>query len=290
MKFHTSALFLLLCGPIVSSLSINSGKYALPRREAEAETEMINTPLIERFDEALLSYLQKRRGGGGGGGGGGRGSSGGSSSSSSGSSGSSSSGSRSGSSGSGSGSRNTGTASSSSSIRPAYGGGKYYGGGATSAYKSGTRSPLGLAPYALVGAGAGLVFPGLWLYGAYAYNFDHPYHYHNASNTTDPRNNETLPVTCLCDKYSACGCDDNGNTTYVDSLLGNGSSSDQNSTLVHVGNVNGTKTVVINGTLPNGTDTSSSSATPSSGALRQSVFEACGFWVVGLVVAATVLT
>ena len=29
----------------------------------------------------------------------------------------------------------------------------------------------------------------------------------------------------------------------------------QNSSLVHVGDVNGTKTIVLNGTLPNGTDT-----------------------------------
>lgn len=93
-------------------------------------------------------------------------------------------------------------------------------------------------------------------------------------------------MTCLCQEYQACGCDDNGNTTYIDDLLGNGSTSDQNSTLVHVGNVNGTKTVVINGTLPNGTDDSSS----TSAAMRQSVLEMSGFWVVGAVVLATVFT
>ena len=175
--------------------------------------------------------------------------------------------------------------SSSSIATPSYGGGRYYGGGATTAYKSGGRSPLGLAPYALGGAALG-IFPGIWLAGAYGYNFNHPYHFHNATNTTNPRNNESLPVTCLCQKYQACGCDDNGNTTYIDDLLGNGSTSDQNSTLVRVSNVNGTKTVVLNGTLPNGTDDSSS----TSGGMRQSVLEMSGFWVVGAVVLATVFT
>ena len=123
------------------------------------------------------------------------------------------------------------------------------------------------------------------MYGAYAYNFNHPYYFHNASNTTDSKNNESLPVTCVCEQYSACGCDDNGNTTYIDSLLGDGKDSSQNSSLVHVGNVNGTKTVVINGTLPNGTDT-----TETNGAMKQRAMEASGFWVVAAVVGAIVLS
>jgi len=176
--------------------------------------------------------------------------------------------------------------SSSSSIGPSYGGGRYYGGGSTSAYRAGSRSPLGLAPYALAGAGLA-IFPGLWLYGAYAYNFQHPYYYHNASNTTDS-NNESLPVTCLCDQYSACGCDDDGNTSYIDSLLGDGTASSQSQSLVRIGNVNGSKTVVINGTLPNGTDDSTSTTT--NGALSQKVLETSGFWLVAAIVATTILS
>lgn len=103
-------------------------------------------------------------------------------------------------------------------------------------------------------------------------------------------------MTCLCQMYSACGCDDNSNSTYLDSVLGNGSLADQNSSLVNVGPVNGTKTVVLNGTLPNGTDTtadnSTNNATDTSGAtsaaVRQSVLENSGFWVVGGIVGATV--
>ena len=176
--------------------------------------------------------------------------------------------------------------SSTSSVRPSYGGGKYYGGGATTAYSAGTRSPLGITPYLIGGAALG-IFPGLWLYGAYAYPYSHSYSFVNRTdtNSSNPNGvNETLPVTCLCQEYSACGCDDNGNTTYIDSLLGNGSAADMNSSLVTVSPVNGTKTVVINGTLPNGT-TTTSAAGPG---VKQTLLESSGFWVVGAIVGYTV--
>lgn len=86
--------------------------------------------------------------------------------------------------------------------------------------------------------------------------------------------------------YSACGCDNNSNTTYLDTLVGNGSAADENSTLVHVGDVNGTKTLIINGTLPNGTNGTTSST--SSGAGKQTLLEYSGFWLVGAIVGATV--
>ncbi len=89
--------------------------------------------------------------------------------------------------------------------------------------------------------------------------------------------------------YSACGCDNNSNTTYLDSLVGNGSTADENSTLIHIGNVNGTKTLIINGTLPNGTnDTDSNSNSTTSDAARQNMLEYSGFWLVGAIVGATV--
>ena len=91
--------------------------------------------------------------------------------------------------------------------------------------------------------------------------------------------------------YNPCGCDNNTNTTYLDTLVGNGSAADENSTLIHIGNVNGTKTLVINGTLPNGTnDTEDTTSTSSStsGAVRQDILEYSGFWLVGAIVGATV--
>ncbi len=181
--------------------------------------------------------------------------------------------------------------SSSSAIGPSYGGGRYYGGGSTSAYRSGGRSPAGILPFALGGAALG-IFPGLWLYGAYSYNYNNPYNFRNRS---DPNGqNQSLPVTCLCQQYSACGCDDTNNSTFLDSVVGNGSTADENSTLVHIGNVNGTKTIILNGTLPNGTDTdnstdNSSSSTSSTGAAtRNYVLENSGFWLVGAIVGATI--
>ena len=92
--------------------------------------------------------------------------------------------------------------------------------------------------------------------------------------------NESLPVTCVCAQYSACGCDDNDNSTYVDSLLPNG----QNSSQAVIANINGTKTVVINGTLPNGTDGSTDTTGAGIG-MRQTLAEASGFWLMGAVVA-----
>lgn len=173
--------------------------------------------------------------------------------------------------------------SSSSASRPSYGGGRYYGGGAAVPYRSGGRSPAGIIPFAIAG---GLIFPGIWLYGAYQYNYYHDYNFRNRSNPNS--RNESLPVTCLCDKYSACGCDDNNNSTFIDSIVGNGTEADQDKTLVRVANVNGTKTVVINGTLPNGTDSSSSDSSSTSGAIRTAVLENSGFWLLGAIVGATV--
>lgn len=70
--------------------------------------------------------------------------------------------------------------------------------------------------------------------------------------------------------------------------MGNGTEADQDKTLVRVANVNGTKTVVINGTLPNGTDSSSSDSSSTSGAIRTAVLENSGFWLLGAIVSATV--
>ena len=75
----------------------------------------------------------------------------------------------------GSGSSNIGgTTRQGSGVTPNYGGGRYYGGGATTPYTAGSRSPLGIAAIPLAfGAGALAFYPGLWLYGAYAYPYGH---------------------------------------------------------------------------------------------------------------------
>ena len=250
-----SALLLLLSGVLLTtSLSIPTDAHGISRRESEAGSLRQS---IEANNERTYTYLEKRRGGGGKGGGS--------------SSGGSSSGGKTGSSGSsGSSSSKGGSTSSTSSSSPSYGGGRYYSGGATRSYSSGQRSPLGVAPFFLGGAALGF-FPGVWLYGAYAYPYTHNYSYHN--NSSPNARNESLPIVCLCDQYSACGCDDNANTTYIDTLL-------KNDTLARIENVNGTEKVVLNGTLPNGTVTTSAAA----GGMRHTLAENSGFWVVGAIV------
>lgn len=166
-----------------------------------------------------------------------------------------------------------------SGVQPSFAGGRYSG-GATSPYSSGLRSPLGIAPVFL-GVAALSVFPGIWLYGAYSYPYTHPYTFRNhsatnssTSNSTAKRDsldmlvaelmarqdttgvNQTKPVDCLCAAYAECGCDDNGSTTLLDQLIGDGTYANLNQSLVNVVDVNGTSTIVLNGTLENGTTVS----------------------------------
>ncbi|KAL5426953.1 hypothetical protein PMIN04_001676 [Paraphaeosphaeria minitans] len=195
--------------------------------------------------------LQKRKGGGGKGGGGGGGSSSGGKPGGSSPGGSSSPGRTSPASNAG------GSTVAGSGPSRSFGGGGYYGGGASLPYKSGSKTPRGLlagavlAPVLLLG-----LLPGLWLYSVYPYYFHNPYRFRNESahNATNPNGtNSSLPVTCLCEEYSACGCDENDNDLYLKDLVGNGSYDALNKTLVNVADVNGTRTLILNGTLPNGT-------------------------------------
>jgi hypothetical protein len=101
-----------------------------------------------------------------------------------------------------------------------------------------------------------LFFAGAWLWPVYYYPYNRPYTFHNQSANA----NQTKDVLCLCQEYTACGCDQNDDSTYLNSIVGNGSVSGLNNTLVRVANVNGTDTIVINGTLDNGTDTGSAAS------------------------------
>jgi hypothetical protein len=267
---------LLSTSHLITSASIPQPVSAdLIARESTAEAL---TPAI--LDPRSWSTLIKRKGGGGGR------SSGGSSSSSGGSrSGSSSSGS------SGSSSRSStsgGATRSGSGARPAYG--AYYGGGAKVPYTAGGRSPTrGVSP-AFLPIAAFAFFPGLWLYGSlYAYPFSTPYYYRNANNQ-----NQTIEITCLCQENSVCGCDDNGNTTYVQQVIGDGTDQPKNSSLVVVlpPLANGTQRAYINGTLPNGTTAADPNAEDvgiTSSAVKAIMTNYSGYWLMAATVAATVL-
>ena len=132
----------------------------------------------------------------------------------------------------------------------------------------------GLAPFLLPAAA---LPAGFLLYGAYAYPYSHDYHYTDEHTHKD----KTLPVVCVCDQYSECGCDDNNNSTYYESLF-NGTQP-TNTSNVKVLDVNGTEKIYINGTLPNGT-TVASSATPATVRMAQNG----GYWVMVAVVASAV--
>ena len=152
-----------------------------------------------------------------------------------------------------------------------YGGGRYYGGGGAVPYTAGRTSASGIAPYFLAGSALAF-FPGVWLYGAYAYPYGHPVTYHN--DTTN--RNDTRPVNCVCAQYSECGCDNNNDTDYINSVA-------NNNTISRVADANGTSTLFVNGTLPNGTTAaggSDSTSTSAAGSFRQGLLEMSGWWII----------
>ena len=122
-------------------------------------------------------------------------------------------------------------------------------------------------------------FPRPWLYDVYyAYPYPHPY------ELTEDGQDETFPVTCLCQEYSVCGCDDCSNNTlctYLNLVLSNNSSVD-----VRIADVDGTRTVYINGTLENGTTAADPSAQES---LSVTKFHLGGYWIVCVLVVSVII-
>lgn len=151
--------------------------------------------------------------------------------------------------------------------------------------------------------GAALAFlPGLLLLGAFAYPYHHPYSFRNRTapnNETQNTNTrrylwtrqenvgvmQTKPVTCYCAQYQECGCDDNEDTAFLDQLIGDGTYSKLNHTLVNVVDINGTSTIVLDGTLPNGTTIAEENAAGGMQGLMQS----SGYLVMVALTACTVL-
>lgn len=139
-----------------------------------------------------------------------------------------------------------------------------------------------MVPFLLVG-GALAFWPGLWLAGAHMYPYGYPYRYYNET----ARQNQTKPVLCGCADHQPCGCDENNSTDYMNSLLGNGSYSALNKSVVNIGEYEGKETILINGTLPNGTTAAGGSDDVGSAAFRTAV-ETIGFWPMAVVVLVTV--
>nr|XP_036587491.1 putative glycine-rich protein [Colletotrichum truncatum]KAF6798433.1 putative glycine-rich protein [Colletotrichum truncatum] len=274
MRLDFAVVALTLCAPVWTA-ALDAGLHG-------SDVSYL-APVEERDNTQQDEKLWKRKGGGGGGGG--RGGGGGSSSGT----GGSRSGGSSGNSGTGGtargGSRDSsgGSTKTGSGPPPAYGGGRYYGGGATTPYPAGQRRGS-MAPFLLVGAGLAF-WPGLWLAGAHMYPYSHPYRFYNES----ARENQTKPVLCGCADHQPCGCDENNSTEYMSSLLGNGSYNGLNKSVVNVADYQGNSTILINGTLPNGTTAAGGDddVGTTSAAVRV-IAENMGFWPVVAVVLATV--
>ena len=152
---------------------------------------------------------------------------------------------------------------------------------------------------------------GLFLFGAYSYPYHHPYTFYNrTANGTSNSNNtltgralwereadaeseegveQTKPVTCLCAAYAECGCDDSGNTTFLNSLIGDGTYSKLNLTLVNVADVNGTSTILLNGTLPNGTTIPGGTEDANHAEGMRGLMQSSGYLVMVTLAACTVL-
>ncbi|RYP83969.1 hypothetical protein DL770_005271 [Monosporascus sp. CRB-9-2] len=253
----------------ISASAIPSTDETALETRTQPESQLSGRSIDQEQEE-----LWKRRGGGGGGGRGGGSSSGGSGSGRGSSGGGSSSGR--GSSGSNAGGRTT----TGSGPRPAYGrGGAFYAGGARVPYRAGARSPGGVAPYLVAGAGLGFL-GGAYLAGGsyYMYPYHNQYYYRNA--TTD--RNETKPVVCACQADGVCSCDDNGDQEYFNSIIGDGSYEGLNKSVVDVvRNETDDRTYIyINGTLPNGTTADGGTEDLNAGAGLQALLRVAGWWPV----------
>lgn len=106
------------------------------------------------------------------------------------------------------------------------------------------------------------------------------------TTTTSEGMNQTKPVLCFCGEYAECGCDDNGNTTFLDDLIGDGDYNKLNKSVVTVADVNGTSTILLNGTLPNGT--TASGGTEDANSARGGVERITGYWFMVAIVGAMV--
>ncbi|PWW75583.1 hypothetical protein C7212DRAFT_364669 [Tuber magnatum] len=275
------AILLFALSSISSHTATNVNAVAVSR------SGELSSPALSVRDILGGGLLEKRRGGGssggGGGGGGSSGGGGGGGGRGGGSSSGSSSGGRSSSSSSSSSSSrsNTGGTSKGGSGRsPSYGSTRHaYSGGAVVPYASGRRTSRGIIPFFLPLALLSF-FPGLWLFAVFAYPWPHSANFYNATSKA----NETIPVLCLCQEYSVCGCEENTEAAYIEQVIGEASNK---SSVVRIANVNGTETLVINGTLPNGTTAASGTASSAGIGMGKlaGVGETLGVWVVAGAVA-----
>lgn len=92
--------------------------------------------------------------------------------------------------------------------------------------------------------------------------------------------NETKPVVCVCDPSTPCTCDDNGNQTYFNSVIGDGTYNGLNRSLVTISPNETTNnlTIYINGAVPNGTTAAGGTEDPNAANSMVALAQAAGWW------------
>ncbi|KAL8304985.1 hypothetical protein RB601_009845 [Gaeumannomyces tritici] len=252
-------LFSVLSGSAVSAAAVPE--------DSHAHVPYSRTPSVFDRDLGTTKDLWKRKGGGrsSGGSGGGSGSSGGSRSLSNSNAG--------------------GRTAQGSGPPPPYSAGTYSGGAKVPLQAGKSFPATRVLPFVLLGGAALAFWPG-WYYGAHMYPYQSHWNYRNRSSTANRNETTSLPVMCGCAEYASCACEENNNQTFIDSTIGNGSMADLKERNVTIGEYKGSKTILINGTLPNGT-TAAGGEDDESGAVR--MLQALGYWPVVVTAVAAVL-
>ncbi|KAI5803448.1 hypothetical protein DFH27DRAFT_610496 [Peziza echinospora] len=259
MKLSTTIALCLAALPILTAAVAvsNPDVTTLHRRD---QLDGPAEPPIGQWPESILV---KRKGGGGK-------SSGGSSSGGKSSGGKTTGGTTSGKTNSG------GTSKGGSGVAPKFttaGGKKVYPGGGGTPYKSGGKSKSGISPFLLPLAILPALFIGAWAFAVFSYPWSNPLIYNNLANDLNIpaiynlTNPITLPVICLCEEYAVCGCDETHDDAFAKGILLDALADGGNGSVAQIRMYEGKYTLVINGTLPNGTTAASGSGSSSINSL-----------------------
>lgn len=158
-----------------------------------------------------------------------------------------------GSGGHGSGSHSSGGSRSSASHPSSHG--ATYGGGGGAVFGAGAAAGIGAGLLASV-AVESILWPGYWSSDrlwVYPFNETFEWNFHNATLG----HNETKPVACVCAEYQSCTCKATNDSLFIANVVKNGTFGELNNTQITVAdfNINGTvtPTILLNGTVANGT-------------------------------------
>lgn len=92
-------------------------------------------------------------------------------------------------------------------------------------------------------------------------------------------------MLCLCQEYSVCGCDENNSTDFTQALYENATKSgDDQYRIAKVADVDGTRTLVVNGTLANGTTAPGGADSMGGWSRTEGVNKWIGWWPMVLAV------